>query len=87
MSGYGLHEFSASHIVRRFRWTDTDPKHRKGGGGRPIKGVGRIPPIVSVVFATLAGAVTEGEVREALAELPAGDRARRLIVFGSDTPG
>jgi pyruvate ferredoxin oxidoreductase alpha subunit len=50
-------------------------------------GVGRIPPIVSVVFATLDGAVTEGQVREALAELPAGDRARRLIVFGSDAPG
>jgi pyruvate ferredoxin oxidoreductase alpha subunit len=49
-------------------------------------GVGRIPPIVSVVFATLDGAVTEAQVREALAELPAGDRARRLIVFGSDTP-
>jgi pyruvate-ferredoxin/flavodoxin oxidoreductase len=48
-------------------------------------GVGHIPPIVSVVFATLAGAVTEGEVREALGELAAGDRARRLLVFGSDT--
>ena len=47
-------------------------------------GVGRIPPIVSVVFATLDGAVTEGQVRETLAELSAGDRARRLIVFGTD---
>ncbi len=51
-------------------------------------GVGHIPPIVSVVFATFvatAGAVTEREVREALGELPAGDRAKRLLVFGSDT--
>jgi pyruvate ferredoxin oxidoreductase alpha subunit len=49
-------------------------------------GVGRIPPIVSVVFATLDGTVTEEQVRLALAELGAGDRARRLIVFGSDAP-
>ena len=49
-------------------------------------GVGRIPLIVSVVFATLEGAVTEREVGEALVELAAGDRARRLIVFGSDAP-
>jgi pyruvate ferredoxin oxidoreductase alpha subunit len=47
-------------------------------------GVGRIPPIVSVVFATLDGGVTELQVREALRELGAGDRARRLIAFGSD---
>ncbi len=50
-------------------------------------GVGRIPPIVSVVFATLDGGVTEAQVREALAELGAGDRARRLIAFGSDSAG
>jgi pyruvate-ferredoxin/flavodoxin oxidoreductase len=50
-------------------------------------GVGHIPPIVSVVFATLAGCVTEGEVREALGELLAGDRAKRLLVFGSDGTG
>lgn len=49
-------------------------------------GVGRIPPIVSAVFATLDGAVGEREVREALAESAAGDRARRLLVFGSDGP-
>jgi pyruvate-ferredoxin/flavodoxin oxidoreductase len=47
-------------------------------------GVGHIPPIVSVVFATIEGAVAERDVREALAELAAGDRARRMIVFGSD---
>jgi pyruvate-ferredoxin/flavodoxin oxidoreductase len=47
-------------------------------------GVGHIPPIVSVVFATLADAVTEREVRQALDELLVGDRARRLLVFGSD---
>ncbi|APR79729.1 Pyruvate-flavodoxin oxidoreductase [Minicystis rosea] len=46
-------------------------------------GVGRIPTIVSVVFATLEGAATEMQVREALAELVAGDRAKRLLVFGS----
>ena len=50
-------------------------------------GVGRIPPIVSAVFATFDGAVSEAQVKEALAELAAGDRARRLIVFGSDAPG
>jgi pyruvate-ferredoxin/flavodoxin oxidoreductase len=47
-------------------------------------GVGRIPPIVSVVFATIDGEVGEAEVRQALAELGNGDRARRLMVFGSD---
>ena len=47
-------------------------------------GVGHIPPIVSVVFATIAGAVGEREVCEALAELAAGDRAKRLLVFGSE---
>jgi pyruvate-ferredoxin/flavodoxin oxidoreductase len=47
-------------------------------------GVGRIPTIVSVVFATLEGAVGEAQVREALAELGAGDRAKRLMVFGSE---
>ena len=39
------------------------------------------------VFATIDGAVTDREVREAVAELRAGDRARRLIVFGSETLG
>ncbi len=47
-------------------------------------GVGHIPPIVSVVFATIEGAVSERDVREVLGELAAGDRARRIIVFGSD---
>ena len=47
-------------------------------------GVGRIPPIVSVVFATLGGAVGEAEVEQALEELGTGDRARRLVVFGAD---
>ncbi|MFT3769819.1 MAG: transketolase [Minicystis sp.] len=49
-------------------------------------GVGRIPTIVSVVFATLEGAVSEAQVREALAELGAGDRAKRLLVFGGGGP-
>ena len=49
-------------------------------------GVGRIPPIVSAVFATLDGSIGEREVREALAESSAGDRAKRLMVFGSDGP-
>jgi pyruvate-ferredoxin/flavodoxin oxidoreductase len=49
-------------------------------------GVGRIPPIVSAVFATLPGAVRDEDVRAALDELAAGDRARRVIVFGSDGP-
>ena len=47
-------------------------------------GVGHIPPIVSVVFATIDGAVSERDVRDAVGELGAGDRARRIIVFGSD---
>jgi len=46
-------------------------------------GVGRIPPIVSAVFATLNGGVGEREVRAVLDELQSGDRARRLLVFGS----
>jgi pyruvate-ferredoxin/flavodoxin oxidoreductase len=50
-------------------------------------GVGRVPPIVSAVFATLDGPVGEREVGEALAEAGAGDRARRTLVFGSDGPG
>jgi pyruvate-ferredoxin/flavodoxin oxidoreductase len=47
-------------------------------------GVGRIPIVVSVVFATLDSAVGEAQVREVLTELGAGDRAKRLMVFGTD---
>lgn len=47
-------------------------------------GVGRIPPIVSVLFATLPHAVDESDLRAILAELAAGERARRLIVLGMD---
>lgn len=48
-------------------------------------GVGRIPPIVSVLFATLPhGGVDEADLRAILAELAAGERARRLIVMGSE---
>ncbi len=47
-------------------------------------GVGRIPPIVSAVFATLDGGVGEVDVRAILDELRSGDRARRVLVFGSD---
>jgi pyruvate-ferredoxin/flavodoxin oxidoreductase len=49
-------------------------------------GVGRIPPIVSAVFATLDGGVGERDVRSILDELRNGDRARRVLVFGSDAP-
>jgi pyruvate-ferredoxin/flavodoxin oxidoreductase len=49
-------------------------------------GVGRIPPIVSAVFATLDGGVGEPDVRSILDELRNGDRARRVLVFGSDAP-
>ena len=49
-------------------------------------GVGRIPPIVSAVFATLDGGVGESDVRSILEELRNGDRARRVLVFGSDGP-
>jgi pyruvate-ferredoxin/flavodoxin oxidoreductase len=48
-------------------------------------GVGRIPPIVSAVFATIDGSIGEADVRTALAESANGDRARRVLVFGSDT--
>lgn len=46
-------------------------------------GVGRVPTIVSVAFATFDGAISEDDARAALAELAAGDRARRLVVLGS----
>lgn len=46
-------------------------------------GVGRIPTILSAGFATLDGPVGEAQVREALDELAAGDRARRQITFGT----
>jgi pyruvate ferredoxin oxidoreductase alpha subunit len=49
-------------------------------------GVGRIPPIVSAVFATLDGGVRERDVRAIVDELRNGDRARRVLVFGSDAP-
>jgi pyruvate ferredoxin oxidoreductase alpha subunit len=49
-------------------------------------GVGRIPPIVSAVFATLDGGVGERDVRAIVDELRNGDRARRVLVFGSDAP-
>jgi pyruvate ferredoxin oxidoreductase alpha subunit len=47
-------------------------------------GVGRIPPIVSAVFATIDGSVREEDVRASLAEFAVGERAKRVIVFGSD---
>jgi pyruvate ferredoxin oxidoreductase alpha subunit len=50
-------------------------------------GVGKIPPVISVVSATLEGGVSERQVREVLDELAVGDRARRVMVFGSDFAG
>ena len=47
-------------------------------------GVGRIPPVVSANFATIDGGVRESDVRAATSEIEAGDRARRVLVFGSD---
>ena len=47
-------------------------------------GVGRVPPIVSAAFATVEGSVRERDVHAALAEIGTGERARRLVVFGSD---
>lgn len=52
-------------------------------------GVGRIPPIISAVFATLdseAGGVRPEQVQAILDELATGDRARRVLVFGTDHP-
>jgi hypothetical protein len=40
--------------------------------------------VVSAHLATLGGGIGEREVREVLAELEVGDRARRVLVFGSD---
>lgn len=47
-------------------------------------GVGRIPTIVSVGFATVEGLATDRDALAALAELGAGDRARRQVVLGSE---
>ncbi len=47
-------------------------------------GIGRIPPIISAAFATMDGAITERDVRLSLAEIASGERARRVVVFGSD---
>jgi pyruvate ferredoxin oxidoreductase alpha subunit len=47
-------------------------------------GVGRIPPIISAVFATLEDGVRPQDVQAILDELVTGDRARRVMVFGSD---
>ena len=47
-------------------------------------GIGRIPLILSVVFATIDGAITERDIRLSLAEIASGERARRVVVFGSD---
>jgi pyruvate-ferredoxin/flavodoxin oxidoreductase len=46
-------------------------------------GVGRVPPIVSTTFATLARGVRDEDIRAALTELHAGDRARRTVVLGT----
>jgi pyruvate-ferredoxin/flavodoxin oxidoreductase len=47
-------------------------------------GVGRIPPIVSAAFATIEGVIREADVKSALGEIAAGDRARRTVIFGSE---
>jgi pyruvate-ferredoxin/flavodoxin oxidoreductase len=47
-------------------------------------GIGRIPPIISAAFATIDGVITERDVRLSLAEIASGERARRVVVFGSD---
>ncbi|MEJ7735197.1 MAG: hypothetical protein WKG00_39180 [Polyangiaceae bacterium] len=50
-------------------------------------GVGRLPAIVSALFATTeAGGIAPRDVRAALDEIGAGDRARRVLAFGSDAP-
>jgi pyruvate-ferredoxin/flavodoxin oxidoreductase len=47
-------------------------------------GIGRIPPIISAAFATIDGTITERDIRLALSEIGSGERARRVVVFGSD---
>ena len=50
---------------------------------KTIPGVGKIPPIVSATCATLERPLGIEEVQAALAEIEDGERARRLIVFGT----
>lgn len=45
-------------------------------------GVGRVPPVISVTSA--GAAITAAEVEAALAELTNGERARRLVVLGTE---
>jgi pyruvate ferredoxin oxidoreductase alpha subunit len=45
-------------------------------------GVGRVPPVVSVTSA--GAAITAADVEAALAELTNGERARRVVVLGSE---
>jgi pyruvate-ferredoxin/flavodoxin oxidoreductase len=48
-------------------------------------GVGRLPAIISALFATTeADGISARDVRAALDEIGAGDRARRVLTFGSD---
>jgi pyruvate-ferredoxin/flavodoxin oxidoreductase len=47
-------------------------------------GIGRIPPVISTTFATIDGAIAERDIRLSLAELASGERARRVVVLGSD---
>jgi len=46
-------------------------------------GVGKIPPIVSATVATLDRPMIEDDVRSLFAELEDGERARRVVVFGT----
>lgn len=46
-------------------------------------GVGKVPPTISATVATLERPIGEEEIRALLAELEDGERARRVIVFGT----
>lgn len=46
-------------------------------------GVGKIPPIVSATVATLDRPLIEDDIRSLVAELDDGERARRVVVFGT----
>lgn len=46
-------------------------------------GIGKIPPIVSATIATLDRPMIEDDIRSLFAELEDGERARRVVVFGT----
>lgn len=46
-------------------------------------GIGKVPPTISATIATLDRPMSEDDIRSLLAELEDGERARRVVVFGT----